>query len=225
MDRRLWISGVVLSLFSSLACATDSARAVDMTSEIDKLGVTLDFAGRDRLPQSTSPQSRWTDLKRYDSWGPRAAQYPPPVIPTNLPQGYDARDWQRIRVVAVAQRYIGLPYQHHHIPAWNPPEGPGLDCSNFTSWVYNYGLGIKFNSDVHKQADGPLAPGKRLENDAKLLAGDLLYILKRDRSEVSHVAIYIDSDVIIDAHDGNIQFRPFKGWYKTHLSHIRRVIE
>jgi hypothetical protein len=27
------------------------------------------------------------------------------------------------RVILVASRWIGNPYQHHHIPDWDPPAG------------------------------------------------------------------------------------------------------
>lgn len=182
--------------------------------------VTRDFAERDALPETELPRHLWYKKRQTDSWGPRAAVYPPVSPPNDV----DPLEWQRQRVAAVAQKYIGLPYRHHHIPAWAPEEGPGLDCSNFTSWVYNYGLGRKFNSDVHKQAEGENAPGRRLSDGEPLVMGDLLYILKRDRSKVSHVVIYLDAQRIIDSHAGSVQVRQFKGWYKSHLSHARRLI-
>lgn len=189
-------------------------------ADIDPATLTADFAERDKLPQSDTPQSRWY-ADKMGSWGPHAAQFPE----VKVPDGVDAVAWRRARIIAVAQKYVGLPYQHHHIPGWTPPEGPGLDCSNFTSWVYNYGLGMKINSDVHKQADGPLAQGRVLKDGEAFAPGDLLYILKQDRSEISHVVIFIDEGNIIDSHKGSVQVRPFKGWYKSHLDHVRRMIE
>jgi len=62
---------------------------------------------------------------------------------------------ERERVIAVAMRYIGYGYQHHHIPGLGPParmalegdgvghNGKGVDCSNFTGFVYNQGFGIR----------------------------------------------------------------------------------
>jgi len=182
--------------------------------------LTADFAQRDSLPQSDVPQSDWYSNPKLGSWGPHPTQYPP----VKVPDGCDPVQWKRARIVAVAKKYIGLPYKHHHIPAWSPEEGPGLDCSNFTSWVYNYGLGIKFNSDIHKQS-GAQAPGRLLKPDEPFAPGDLLYILKGDRSEVSHVVIWLDEGHIIDSHKGSVQVRDFVGWYKTHLDHAQRVIE
>ncbi len=211
--RPLMLAGMLAGLLSNSLVA--------FAATIDPNSLTADFAERDAMPESRVSKSKWYEKGRFDSWGPRAEAYPSPAIPG----GCDPIQWQRARVVAVAEKYIGLPYKHHHIPAWSPEEGPGLDCSNFTSWVYNYGLGLKFNSDVHKQADGPDAPGRRLNPGEQFVAGDLLYILKNDRSEVSHVVIFIDEGHVIDSHDGSVQVREFKGWYRTHLSHARRIIE
>ena len=111
------------------------------------------------------------------------------------------------------------------MPGWTPAEGPGLDCSNFTAWVYNYGLGCKFNSSIHEQADGAEAPGRRLQMEEPFTVGDLLYIMRKDKSEVSHCVIYIDDEHIIDSHAGSVQIRPFKGWYRECFSHARRIIE
>lgn len=191
-----------------------------VVAEFDQATLTADFAERDRLPESETPESAWYKGK-FGSWGPHAAHYPK----VETPVGVDSVAWRRARVLATAEKYIGLPYKHHHIPAWSPSEGPGLDCSNFTSWVYNYGLGIKFNSDVHKQAEGPDAPGRRLQDGESFAPGDLLYILKQNRSEISHVVIFIDEGHIIDSHKGSVQIRPFEGWYKTHLALARRIIE
>lgn len=206
------------ALFLAVILTTHSAA---FAANIDSASLTADFAARDAMPESRVPKSKWYEKGRFDSWGPHAAEYPA----ANIPSGCDPVQWQRARIIAVAQKYIGLPYKHHHIPAWSPDEGPGLDCSNFTAWVYNYGLGIKFNSDVHKQADSPVSPGRKLNPGEPFVAGDLLYILKGDRSEVSHVVIFIDEGHVIDSHDGSVQIREFKGWYRTHLSHARRIIE
>lgn len=91
----------------------------------------------------------------------------------------------RARLVATSKLYVGLNYQHHHLPTWNPqllpqqlvdqylaqastgPQyiddtgelierrqfaSPGIDCSNFTAWVYNIALGVKFTSGIEEQA-------------------------------------------------------------------------
>lgn len=181
--------------------------------------VTADFAERDKLPESGIAPSRWIKMK---DWGPAAAKYPAVSVPACA----DSVEWRRRRIIAVAEKYIGLSYRHHHIPAWHTAKiAAGLDCSNFTAWVYNYGLGIKFTSNISEQSDGPLAPGRKLGRDEKLEPGDLLYIMKKDRSRVSHVVIFVDEGHIIDSHAEGVRIREFKGWYKTHFSHARRIVE
>jgi cell wall-associated NlpC family hydrolase len=135
----------------------------------------------------------------------------------------------------VARRYLGLNYRHHHVPAWDPAAalvgassaGQGLDCSNFSAWVYNYALGMRFTSNVQQQAVGLLAPGRVLRPDEPYAPGDLLFMLRQDRSEVSHVVIYVDENTILDSHSayGGITEPPRTGWYLTHFSHARRIVE
>lgn len=156
-----------------------------------------------------------------NSWGPRPPAFAAPAVPP----GCDPVAWKRARVLAVAEHSLGLPYRHHHIPTWEGPDGAGLDCSNFTAWAYNYALGLRFTSDVHKQADGPLAPGRKLSPGEAFAPGDLLFILKRDRSKVSHVVLFVDENTIIDSHGQGVALRPFAGWYRSHLSHARRIVE
>jgi cell wall-associated NlpC family hydrolase len=185
----------------------------------DEKSLTHDFAERDRLPKTQDLRSPKMSLR----WGPRAFKYPTVVVP----KGCDPVKWKRLRVIAVAKRYIGLPYRHHHVPDWVPVngDGPGLDCSNFTSWVYNYGLGIRFSSDILAQSDGLRAPGRKVNSGESFEPGDLLFITKKDGSRVSHVVIFCDTDHIVDSHGSGVQVRTFEGWYKSHFSHARRIIE
>lgn len=176
----------------------------------------------DPSQESDTPFANWYSdkvLKTYGAWGPEPLRFPPPY------DGFDFAtadpQWMRERLLAVAQKYIGLPYQHHHIPDWDPPQSwpwkevaygrnsKGIDCSDFTSWTYNYGLGIKITSDVHKQAaaQSASAPGgdgripiQTISDDkgyddlvAKLKTGDLLYIQKKSEDEVSHVIMWVGS--------------------------------
>jgi len=204
-------------------CLLQSSSSQAQTNE--DLTLVADFAIRDALPQSPVPVAEWAAMK---GWGPKAAAYPAVAVPA----GREPVAWKRARVLAVAKKYIGLPYRHHHIPGWVPAAeadpkaaGKGLDCSNFTAWVYNYGLGIKFTSDIAKQSEGKEAPGRVLAAGEPLAAGDLLFILKGDRTCVSHVVLYMDAEHIIDSHADGVAIRRFTGWYRTHLSHTRRLLE
>jgi hypothetical protein len=192
-----------------------------------ELALTADFATRDQLPESPLPEAEWYADALQGTWGPAAAEYPPVDAPT----GCAAIGWKRQRVIAVAEKYVGLPYQHHHIPAWDPAsawasaEGPGLDCSNYGAWAYNYALGVKFTSDVEAQADGDEAPGRKLEAGEPLEPADLLYILSADLSHVAHVVLLVDATHIIDSTGPGVQIRSFAGWYQDRYSHARRIIE
>ena len=210
-------SGILLIWLSCFLISPCYGHGHDVNCYDERL-LTYDLGERDRLPEFPNSISS----KLSGKWGPHAFQYPRAMVPA----GCDPVKWKRLRVVAVAKRYIGLPYEHHHVPAWQPTngKGPGLDCSNFTAWVYNYGLGMKFTSDIQKQSDGTKAPGRRLKDGDSFEPGDLLFILKKDRSEVSHVVIYVDANHIIDSRGAGVRLRPFKGWYKSHFSHARRII-
>jgi cell wall-associated NlpC family hydrolase len=148
---------------------------------------------------------------RGAAWGPPASQYPAPMLPRTDPA------YLRERVIAVAARQIGLAYQHHHIPSWTPPpgwawspveaghDGPGMDCSNFTSFVFNYALGIKLPTAIGLQGEaqalrGPGGDGcLRVEPialhhydtlDAILAPADLIYVRNRSGAIV-HVVMWL----------------------------------
>lgn len=169
------------------------------------------------------------------TWGPRARHYPEPHHVLDR-----STEWKRERTIAVALRFVGYGYQHHHIPDWDPPRhwpwkstcvghnGKGVDCSNFTSFVYNQGFGIKPSSDVLAQSKlhtfpGP-GPGRHTKvqhialpdsYDAlvkKLRTGDLVYIRNR-RDKIAHVVLWVGSigrspdkaPLIIDSHGGEVK--------------------
>jgi cell wall-associated NlpC family hydrolase len=207
-----------------LAAAAAQGRAQDGYVSPYKLAFTLPATDRnigfDAAPwndprlQSSVPFAQWYDpatRRRWTSWGPPSRQYPAaPWV------GRD-RTWLQERVLTVAGSLIGLPYQHHHIPAFDPPEGwpwkkvaygrnsRGLDCSNFTAFVYNYALGLKFTGGIGPQAavtetagpggQGVLAPRRLAPAGygalvAALEPADLLYIAKKT-GEPGHVVLWL----------------------------------
>lgn len=165
--------------------------------------------------QASVPFSEWYDASkqtRWGYWGPAAKHFNPPAgLAGKSPE------WSRERVIATALRFVGYRYEHHHIPDWEPPadwptspkqtepSGKGLDCSNFTAFVYNLALGIKPTGDVQDQsvmteASGPggrSIPVRRIELPASydeyekvLMTGDLLFVKNRS-GEVSHVVLWV----------------------------------
>ncbi len=165
--------------------------------------------------QSRVPIAEWYSKKtreKYGAWGPPRAHLPVPRIVVGKPA-----EWKRQRVIATGMRYIGLSYQHHHLPDWDPPadwpwkpvaygrNARGVDCSNFTTTAYDVGLGIKPSSDIDKQTvmtespllDGGVVRAHRIERPAEyelfskeLRTGDLVFI-KNDSGHVSHVVLWV----------------------------------
>jgi hypothetical protein len=170
----------------------------------------------DHRLESKTPHEEWYSRrtrKEYGAWGPVSRQYPPIPDRADLPP-----TWKRQRLLAVAHKYVGLPYQHHHIPDWDPPRdwpwkpvaygrnSKGVDCSDFTSWVYNYGLGIRLDTGIREQANAQTVPGaggegrldvEKIRDDngyddlvAKLKTGDLLYI-RNNNGVIGHVIMWV----------------------------------
>lgn len=229
----------MLLLIFFLACGSmASASALLPGTPEYEASLLHDLAERQKLPQTSTPHKAWYTPQELRGWGPMPQQYPGiHELVIALPHGTDVTQWKRDRVVAVAKHYIGLPYRHHHIPAWSPttPDhsgqtGPGLDCSNFTSWVYNFGFGLILNGDVVLQSEMKprtgfsLPPGiRKVLPKEGFKPGDLLYILDQKHSVVVHTVIYIDEGHIIDSTNGQVAIRHFSGWYKSRLSHGLRI--
>lgn len=183
------------------------------------------------------PFDRWysrATREREGAWGP---------VPRRYPAAPEVERWpverQRERAVAVALRFVGLGYQHHHLPYWEPPadwpwkptcagrNGPGVDCSNFTGFVYNQGFGLHLNTEILHQSEQRVVPGpgprretaiERIELPADydervrtLKTGDLLYV-RSDAGQVSHVVLWIGpigespdgSPLILDSHGAGV---------------------
>jgi len=169
----------------------------------------------------------------------------------------------------------------------------GVDCSDFSSWIYNFSFGVsaekiplqtgigtqacngnlKNKQGIYVAGDGVLIDINHKNFDTykdQLQPGDLLYIMHEGtNSAISHVIVwtgkvwgeikndksyYQEGDsknfgqagdrvganfletlcsgcsltdqtpLIVDSHYAGPAYRPFSGWYRTHLSHVRRII-
>lgn len=194
--------------------------------EEDLIGDLLTGPRADWKETATVPYREWYDAanqKKWRGWGPAAKHYSPPA-------GLSTKtaEWSRERVIATGLRFVGYSYQHHHLPDWDPPEdwprdpeqktlqGKGLDCSNFTAFVYNLAHGIKPSGAVREQAELSVMPGpganhttpvRRIELpknfadfEKTLLTGDLLYV-KNTSGTLSHVVLWVGK--IGKSPDGN----------------------
>lgn len=201
-----------------------------MTEAEYRASLTADFTERDRLPQCNKPRSQW---QNGGIWGPAAAAYPK----VQAPEGVDAEKWMRDRIIAVAKRYEAekLKYKTNDGTALGkrghfPARGHGLDCSNFSSWVYNYGLGIQFSTGVDEQMNpqnyrvtmGPLV------KDRQPQPGDLLYFKPPAGSNVAHVVIFMGKDnrgrdIVIDSTSGRRHVAEREGGYWANTQNPRYV--
>jgi cell wall-associated NlpC family hydrolase len=178
-----------------------------------------DLAGPrgDWKKEATVPYQNWYSgetRKRFGVWGPTSQPY-------SAPPGIEQKgaDWKRQRIIATALRFQGYRYQHHHIPDWDPPadwpykqsplgrQSKGLDCSNFTSFVYNLALGLKFSGGTQEQAEmtevqGPgqnkttkvekiEEPSDHQSYEELLKSGDLLFIRGKPGGEITHVVLWV----------------------------------
>jgi hypothetical protein len=177
--------------------------------------------------QSKIPFDEWDSgaiRKKYGAWGPPLKAHEPP-------EGIAEKsaEWKRERVLALGLRYRGISYQHHHLPDWEPPtdwpwkevahgrNAKGIDCSNFTTFVYDVALGIRFTSAVVEQSESTeaICAGKkvkieRIEKPKSFAAclksrktGDLLFITSKE-GKVSHVVIWVgavggDAPLVLDS--------------------------
>lgn len=173
---------------------------------------------------SESDQTDWYNPSAYTpgqlSWGPHPHHFAGMTLASV--------EQKRQRVLAVGAHWIGTHYQHHHIPDWAPSNWPawmrvslghnsaGIDCSDFTSWCYNVGLGVQITSNVADQgADTTysklfqvqgfeVADYNTLVNG--LLPGDLLYIRAnsgRAGQPITHVIMWVGgpNNLVMDSHD------------------------
>lgn len=184
--------------------------------EEELIGDLLKGPRSDWKDHATVPFREWgnpANQKRWGYWGPSIKHLGPPAgLARKSPQ------WSRERVIATAMRYIGYSYQHHHVPDWEPPAdwprdpeqktpvGKGVDCSNFTGFVYNLALGILPSTGIKQQAEmteaagpgpGRGVPVKRIELPRsyedfpnELQTGDLLFV-KSTKGNVSHVVLWV----------------------------------
>lgn len=185
--------------------------------------------------EASVPHDEWYSRKireEYGSWGPAARHYEMPECMKDK-----SIEWKRERTLAVALRFVGYGYQHHHVPDWDPPKdwpwkevkighnGKGVDCSNFTAFVYNLGFGLKPTGNTKDQSElkeFPWREGKHEVHHLKLpdsyeklvkelRTGDLLYIRNNTR-DIAHVVIWVgsigkspkDVPLILDSHGDNV---------------------
>jgi len=154
----------VVPNFAPLNFMTDTQRAYQSPYALN-LPATAQQLGLLTNPADWGPTSY--DRKSTDAYGPSINQY---KVDPSVAQLSGLEQAQRL--FAMAQLLLGQTmYQHHHDPAFlgipelppypsfvfdpndNMRQTPGLDCTDFTSFVYNFALGIEMNSATNTQAN------------------------------------------------------------------------
>lgn len=214
--------------------------SVSFTFLLDELVHDIERGERgDVRMQAEIPHAEWyapATRERWKAWGPPARHFPAPAGMTQ-----HSADWKRERAIAIGLRFVGYGYQYHHVPDWDPPagwpwketavghNGKGVDCSNFTAFIYNLGFGVRLDGDVHRQAEQREAPISNSERPvllhrvtlperygeriAVLRTGDLLFIRNARQEQISHVVLWVGSigrspdktPLILDSHGDTIK--------------------
>jgi len=238
------LSLLILLFISATASAQDKAPTPEpdratyqspytFAAAVTDPALTPDFLQAPKRPQdfqdwSRTPFADWYNLEAIRRlrtvWGPYYREF-------DAPAGALQKDatWDQLRVLAAANQLRGtIPYGHHHMHVWNVPDEPrwqddhfptgiGIDCSDFTHWAYDYGLGILLPTGIEEQARITSAPmhlagGRVLSVPAQRIAdiqngfphdfqklaatlqpGDLLFIRSDPAltNKISHVIIWL----------------------------------
>ena len=81
----------------------------------------------------------------------------------------------------------------HNEPVWN-----GIDCSTYSSYLYNYGFGAFLVTNIQKQGCDAKGPGRilnlKVDDVHKFQVADLIYLFRGDGAEkpyvISHVIVW-----------------------------------
>lgn len=125
-------------------------------------------------------------------------------------------------VVALARTLLGTPYQLGGLRAHPNDPRAGLDCSEFTAYVYaQQGVRLPWNAQEQYKATRRVAAGD-------VQVGDLVFFQGTDASNpndhITHVGIYIGNGRMIDAEDGGVMEADITtGYWRQHIAGYGRV--
>ena len=162
-------------------------------------GASPQLAPESRAKAATnSARTKSTDKTRKQQLQPSK---PPPDFPESASPltmgGGLTKAAQENPIVAIAMRYLGVPYQ------WGGASpATGFDCSGLVQYVFaQFGIPL-----VHYAATQWHAPNSVWVPPTRLQAGDLVFFVGSDgtRKEPGHVGIYVNDGYFIDApHTGS----------------------
>jgi cell wall-associated NlpC family hydrolase len=204
MTQRLLLPGVPYpALASSLLLLCGCAQGMVSLSPSTVLSTAV------MIGEAVDASSRSSRSSGSGASGPSTVRIPRSPAPTAT----------AARVLATADRYVGVPY----VWGGNTPE-TGFDCSGFTRYVFAK-QGISLPRTSREQAR--MGAGVALD-PAALLPGDLLLFAEPNEA-VSHVAIYVGDGRMIHASSAAREVSYFDlggdraAWYVQNMVAVRRV--
>lgn len=139
---------------------------------------------------------------------------------------------QQQKLIDVGKTQLGVPWKYGTMKP-----GIGFDCSNFTSWVYNKALGIKFTSSSRSQryttSLGTPVPIDKNNKFKNLQVGDLLFFANSsDAGGGGHVGLYAGEKngkhyVLQEGGGrGKVTYEPMEGtWFASKLVYAKRILK
>ena len=142
-------------------------------------------------------------------WGPPAVVNTPPAV-----NGQTTALSLQQRVIAAYASFLGVDYQHHHNPLWQPSQkhawnvtgtvayqSQGVDCTNFTAAAYADALGIQMTGDTTTQSE--IATGNTVLNGQTAPGKNYITLPTKPDGSASDVDKWIDVQTFAPASWGN----------------------
>lgn len=176
---------------------------------------------------SFTAYTNWTNFSvisnLHSTWGPYYINFPAPAIPASA-----TPLWWQLRLAAAANRIRGIvPYAHHHMHVWNVPNTPqwtnakpapytagvGIDCSDFTHWIYSYGLGLKLDTGVTQQGEMTSATAFYANGATNLFKATRLF-------DVQHGYTKNFENLVNNLHPGDLLYIRGNASFTNKVSHV-----
>ena len=123
------------------------------------------------------------------------------------------------RLVAIAASLLGTPYQLGGRRAHHGLVNFGLDCSEYTAWVFEqFGITLPWNAYQQYQISTPVSTPN---------VGDLVFFRGTDPTDpapITHVGLYVGGGKMLDAQDNGVQLADLSSpYWRQHFAGFGRV--
>ena len=209
-------------------CGTSSPRFVSHDSpqkneKPEKKTTGPRFSSK-HIEEEKKEDDRKVDVKkvvaRFSSAAPAPSAAPPPMkrSPAEVPNGSAKTPADKIddqKMMDVILGYLGTPY------VYGGDSKSGIDCSAFTSAVYNQSVSVK----LPRTAADQVKEGTPVSFE-DLKFGDLMFF-NTTGANPSHVGIYIGDDLFAHASEAfGVTISSIESsYYKTRYTEARRIVQ